>query len=100
MRLNNFSLPVAACKWGALGRLSRPWYSDTQIRIMICSAWHVRPICEIASDGGFVATAGEIPCPLAAAWIADSKLFASVGGGRWEVGRDEFRGYAPLSAGT
>jgi len=45
--------------------------------------------------------AGAIPCSLAAAWIADSKLFASVGGGRWEVGggrsRDEFRGYAPLT---
>ena len=57
---------------------------------MICSTWHVvAPICEIASDGGFVVTAGAMPCPFAAAWIA------SAGGGRW--GRDEFRGYAPLT---
>jgi hypothetical protein len=50
----------------------------------------VGPICEIASDGSFVVTAEAIPYPLAAAWMADSKLLARVGGGRW--GRDEFRG--------
>jgi hypothetical protein len=56
---------------------------------MICSAWYVAgPICEIASDGGFVVTAGAVPCPLSVAWVA------SVGGGGW--GRDEFRSYVPL----
>ena len=53
---------------------------------MICSAWHVAgPIREIASDGGFVVTAGAVPCPLSAAWVA------SVG---W--GGNEFRSYVPL----